>query len=84
MPGATPSTTIKVSRELHARVAQVAARRGVTLAGAIAQAFDDAEEAEFWRGVRAMEPAEVQADAAPFDGALRDGVGSADQAEVGR
>jgi predicted transcriptional regulator len=84
MPNVTPSTTIKVSRELHQRVAQAAERHGVTLAGAIAQAFDDAEEAEFWRGVRAMEPAEVQADAADFDGALRDGVGPADQADVSR
>jgi hypothetical protein len=44
------------------------------MAEAISQAFDQAEEAEFWRGVRAMDPAEVQGESGAFDGALRDGL----------
>ncbi|HZV27186.1 MAG TPA: hypothetical protein VFG00_12950 [Acidothermaceae bacterium] len=46
-----PSTTIKVPVELRNRLAALASRGNTTLAGAIAQSLDAAENAAFWADV---------------------------------
>ena len=45
-------TTIKVPRHLRDRLAQRARASHTTLAGALEQALDAAEEQEFWTAVR--------------------------------
>ena len=46
-------TTIRVSRELHDRLADRARQRGTTLSGAIEMALDESTEQLFWEAVRA-------------------------------
>ncbi|MGL5930259.1 MAG: hypothetical protein ACRCY8_15105 [Dermatophilaceae bacterium] len=43
-----PSTTIRLSRQLHERLAQRAKADHLTLAGAIERALDVEENAKFW------------------------------------
>jgi macrodomain Ter protein organizer (MatP/YcbG family) len=68
-------TTVKLSRKLRARLGEHARREGATMAGAIEQLLDQAEEAEFWRQVRQVPAAEAMAEAAAFDATLSDGLG---------
>jgi predicted transcriptional regulator len=48
-----PTTTIKVPKALHQRLAELARREQVTLATAIEHALDEADERSFWLAVRA-------------------------------
>lgn len=73
------TTTLKVPVELRDRLAERARRRRTTLAGAIAQALEAAEEREFWEEVReTMGTAEARADLAAeserLSTTLRDGL----------
>jgi hypothetical protein len=45
-------TTIKVPVELRDRLAEVARRKNIPMAAAIAQALDTVEEQQFWDAVR--------------------------------
>ena len=47
------STTIKVSADLHDKLADLARQRGTTLSGAIAYSLEAVEEAQFWHGLDA-------------------------------
>lgn len=73
------STTIRVSRQLHDRLAKRAASRHTTLAEAIEHAIDAEERAEFWANVEAtMGTANAQAairvDTEALAGTLKDGL----------
>lgn len=46
------TTTIKVPVELRDRLAEVARRKNIPMAAAIAQALDAIEEQQFWQAVR--------------------------------
>lgn len=48
----TTTTTIKVPVELRDRLAEVARRKNIPMAAAIAQALDAAEEQQFWDAVQ--------------------------------
>lgn len=52
IPVRMTTTTIKVPVELRDRLAEVARRKNITMAAAIAQALDAAEEQRFWDAVR--------------------------------
>lgn len=73
------STTVRVPRELHDRLARRAASHGTSLAGAIERALDVEERAEFWARVEATmgtpeARAAIRIDTEPFAGTLRDGL----------
>ena len=73
------STTIRVPRQLHERLAKRAANRHTTLAEAIEHALDTEDAAEFWASVEAtMGTATAQAvirvDAEALSGTLKDGL----------
>lgn len=73
------TTTIRLSRQLHERLARRAEAENTTLAGAIDHALDVAEREEFWlRASSTMGSAEghtaVRADAANLGGSLQDGL----------
>jgi predicted transcriptional regulator len=77
------STTIRLSRQLHDRLAQRAKAEQTTLAGAIEHALDAEENAKFWSraaatmGSRdAQHPARRESDDLP--GTLRDGLDPAE------
>lgn len=52
IPRCMTTTTIKVPVELRDRLAEVARRKNIPMAAAIAQALDTAEEQQFWDAVR--------------------------------
>lgn len=69
------TTTIRVPRELHERLARRAASEGTTLAGAIQHALDVEERADFWERAQAtMGTPELLADARDLAGSLTDGL----------
>ena len=73
------STTVRLSRELHERLARRARADQTTLAGAIERALDVQEREEFWsRAAATMGSAEVQrrerAEAQQLSGTLKDGL----------
>lgn len=73
------TTTIRLSRELHDRIADRASRRGGTLAAAIERALDVEDRAEFWAQMEAtMGTPEAREtarnDQAVLAGAMRDGL----------
>ncbi|MGL5818788.1 MAG: hypothetical protein ACRCYR_14570 [Phycicoccus sp.] len=73
------STTIRLSRDLHERLARRARADHLTLAGAIERALDVEETAEFWsRAAETMGSPGTRpvAPAAPLDlaGTLKDGL----------
>lgn len=73
------TTTIRLSRELHDRIAARAAQRGATLAAAIERALDVEDRAEFWAQMEAtMGTPEARNvardDSATLAGTLRDGL----------
>ncbi len=78
------STTIRVPRELHDRLAQHADRAGTTLAGAIAQALDAEDRAAFWSAAAAVmagvgsPPAAPSTGAESLNGTLKDGLDPAE------
>ena len=77
------STTIRLSRQLHDRLARRAKAAGTTLAGVIERALDDEERSQFWSQAAAtMGSAQarrtMQADAAAMNGTLRDGLDPAE------
>ncbi len=76
--GMPPMTTIKVPRTLRDRLAAMAHRENTTLAGALEHVLDEAEEHEFWEGVRASNAASPQDPLASV--ALRDNLGDPDDA----
>jgi predicted transcriptional regulator len=47
-----PTTTIKVPRALHKRLAAEARAQHLTLAAVISRALDDADERRFWAAVQ--------------------------------
>lgn len=73
------TTTIRVPRELHDRLARRAAQSGSSLSGAIERALEAEERAEFWDEVEStMGSAEVRAviraDSAALAGTMSDGL----------
>lgn len=73
------TTTIRVSRELHDRLAKHAAIEGTTLAGAIERALDAEEQAAFWAEARATMGtaraiATIRVDTNELAGSLKDGL----------
>jgi hypothetical protein len=71
-----PSTTIRLSRELHARLARRASADHLTLAGAIERALDVEDNAEFWsRVAEVMGAADNRPPASgQLTGTLKDGL----------
>ncbi|MGL4174965.1 MAG: hypothetical protein ACRCSN_02720 [Dermatophilaceae bacterium] len=74
-----PSTTIRLSRQLHERLAQRAKADHLTLAGAIERALDVEENAEFWsRAAETMGSADSRpmtpAVSSDLAGTLKDGL----------
>lgn len=77
------STTLRVSDELHHRIAHLAKTRGQRLQDIIGQAIDALERAQFWDDFDASwqrirnDPeqwAQVQAERAVWDRTLKDGL----------
>jgi predicted transcriptional regulator len=73
------STTIRVSRQLHDRLAKRAASRHATLADAIEHALDVEDSAEFWANVEATmgsatARAAIRVDTEALSGTLKDGL----------
>lgn len=70
------TTTIKVPVELRDRLARRARCKGTTIAQAIADSLDQAEEKAFWEAVRTTmgEAASARATAERYSGTLRDGL----------
>lgn len=73
------TTTIRVSRALHERLAKHAAARNVSLAAAIEQALDAEEDASFWAEAQAtmgtpQALTSIRKDTAELGGTLRDGL----------
>jgi predicted transcriptional regulator len=73
------TTTIRVSRELHDRLAKRAAEQGTTLAGSIEHALDAEERAAFWAKVEATmgtveSRAAIRVDSEALSGTLKDGL----------
>lgn len=69
-----PSTTIKVSRELRDRLAEIARDEETTLAGAIERALDAQEDAAFWSEVARTMNAAAAPSRDVLDAALTDGL----------
>ncbi|RIQ26079.1 hypothetical protein [Jiangella rhizosphaerae] len=63
----TATTTIKVPRALHQRLAERARRERVTLATAIEHALDEADERSFWLAVRAEHAAMSDEERAEYE-----------------
>lgn len=74
------STTIKVPRALHERIAERARREQVTLATAIEHALDEADERSFWLAVRAEHASLSDEERAAYasSGTLRDDLADSD------
>ena len=72
------STTIKVSRELRDRLAEIARDEGTTLAGAIEQALDSQADATFWSEIARTMGTAVASPGAMVDAALADGLDPAE------
>lgn len=73
------STTIRVSRQLHDRLAKRAASRQTSLAEAIEHALDTEERADFWADVEATmgsagSQAAIRVDTEALSGTLMDGL----------
>ena len=77
------STTIRLSRQLHERLARRAKAEHTTLAGAIEHALDAEEAAEFWsRAAATMGSPDAQraarTESDDLSGTLRDGLDPAE------
>jgi predicted transcriptional regulator len=69
------STTIKVPKELHDRLARMAKEKKMTMAAVIEESLDIAFKTTFWEQVEAtMKPGEGRADAELLSGTLMDGL----------
>jgi predicted transcriptional regulator len=68
-----PMTTIKVPTALRDRLTTIAKRDNTTLAGAIEQSLEVAEEVAFWNDVRATMPVHTTG-MDDYDGTLADGL----------
>lgn len=80
--GMPASTSIKVPKALHDRLAARARLRGTTLARALEQALDVSDEQEFWAAVRRQNSSGARDDLAAV--ALRDDLADTSDDALGR
>ena len=67
--------TVKITDELHSRLASLAHSEGTTIGGVIGRSLDALEESEFWAAVeRTMAVDTLRAASEEYAGTLADGL----------